>query len=703
MKFLCIALFFAALAPLTAGAQSRRSPHLSFQGMAGHVEMPSAFAMEDGTLAFALSTHAQGVRRSSFAFQITERLSASFRYAYFDGYFDNARRSLSLYDRSFDLRYLLMREDLQGWWPAVTVGLQDFGGTGVFGGEYLVASRHLGEDLEVSLGMGWGRFGSYKGFANPLGLLGDGFKTRPGHSGEITDTGKVDVDKFFRGDAALFFGVNWQANDRLGVSLEYSSDAMEREVARQDFNHRTPLNIGLNYRFSDQTRLDLAYLNGSTLALGLSTTFNAHQSPLPSGREPAPPPVGGGDRRALASWNLPEAGADLSPRLAHALEAEGLTLESLAISGTKAEVSIQNDRWLHPAQAYGRSARVLSAHLPASVETFEIRSEKNGIAVAAIGFERADLAALEYAPDAAWQAYARARVQDAGALPDPRINRDASADLGLRPYFLPAFFDPDNPLRADLGAEIFGEWRPRRQIYISGALRQPLLGNLGETTRRSNSVIEHVRSDFALYTQSDKAFVDHLTAEHFSRPAEGFYGRLSLGYFERMFAGVSGELLWAPLDRPYAVGVEINGLRQRDYEDLGFLDYSVLSGHVSGYYDFGKGYAGQLDVGRYLAGDLGATLTLSRAFGNGIELGAFATLTDIGFEDFGEGSFDKGFYLRLPLSWLSAEPTQRRLGTTIRPIQRDGGARVDIRSRLYPLIKDERAAAAGQGWGRFWR
>lgn len=702
MKFLFSALFFATLAPLAALAQNR-TPHLSFQGMAGHIEMPSAFAMPDGTLAFALSTHAQGVRRSSFAFQITERLSGSFRYAYFDGYFDNSSRALSLYDRSFDLRYLLVREDLQGWLPAVTVGLQDFGGTGVFGGEYLVASRHLGETLEISAGLGWGRLGSYKGFDNPLGFLHDGFKTRPGNTGGISDTGKVDFDKFFRGDAALFFGVNWQPRENLGFSLEYSSDAMEREVARQDYAHRTPINIGVNYRLSDKTRLDLAYLSGSTLALGLSTTFNARQSVLPSGREPAPPPVVVQDTKAAASWNLPEAREAASAQLAQALEAQGITLESIDVAGPSAEVSIKNTRWLDPAQAYGRTVRVLSAHLPQSVETFEIRSEKNGIAVAAIAIDRTDLAALEYAPDAAWQTYARADLRDAGALPDPRANRAMDLDLALRPYALPAFFDPDNPLRIDVGAELFAEWRPTRQIYLSGALRQPLLGNLGETKRRSNSVLEHVRSDFALYTQSDKAFVEHLTLEHFSRPAEGLYGRVGMGYFERMFAGVSAELLWAPIDRPYALGVEVNGLRQRDYEGLGFLDYSVFSGHVSGYYDFGAGYGGQLDVGRYLAGDLGATLTLSRSFGNGIEVGAFATLTDVSFEDFGEGSFDKGFYVRLPLSWLSGEPTQRRVGTTIRPIQRDGGAKVDIRSRLHPLIKDERAAAKGDGWGRFWR
>ena len=57
----------------------------------------------------------------------------------------------------------------------------------------------------------------------------------------------------------------------------------------------------------------------------------------------------------------------------------------------------------------------------------------------------------------------------------------------------------------------------------------------------------------------------------------------------------------------------------------------------------------KLDAGRYLAGDYGATFSLSRTFNNGWEIGAFATLTDVKFSTFGEGSFDKGITLKAPL------------------------------------------------------
>ena len=44
-----------------------------------------------------------------------------------------------------------------------------------------------------------------------------------------------------------------------------------------------------------------------------------------------------------------------------------------------------------------------------------------------------------------------------------------------------------------------------------------------------------------------------------------------------------------------------------------------------------------------LAGDKGVTLDLSRRFKSGFTMGVFATKTNLSAEEFGEGSFDKGF------------------------------------------------------------
>jgi hypothetical protein len=154
----------------------------------------------------------------------------------------------------------------------------------------------------------------------------------------------------------------------------------------------------------------------------------------------------------------------------------------------------------------------------------------------------------------------------------------------------------------------------------------------------------------------------------------------------------------------FALGVEANYVAKRDYDMLfGFQDYEVATGHVSAYYEWDNGYFGQIDVGRYLAGDWGTTLTLERTFDNGWRVGAFATFTDVSFEDFGEGSFDKGITLTIPIGQITGQPDRDTYSTVLRPVQRDGGARLDVSDRLYDVVHDTHVPELQEGWGRFWR
>ena len=85
-----------------------------------------------------------------------------------------------------------------------------------------------------------------------------------------------------------------------------------------------------------------------------------------------------------------------------------------------------------------------------------------------------------------------------------------------------------------------------------------------------------------------------------------------------MFGGVSSELLWKRNDSPFALGVEVNYEQQRDFDGgFGFQAYDVATGHASAYWKMANGFQVQLDAGRYLAGDWGATVTLDREFNNG--------------------------------------------------------------------------------------
>ncbi len=664
---------------------------LSFYGTPGLVDMPNAYMLSDGEI--ALTTAGFGdTLRNTLTFQITPRLQGVFRYAFIKGFNTNGE---DRYDRSFDLSYQISRETAH--WPAISVGLRDFGGTGVYSSEYLVATKAITPQVTVTGGLGWGRLAGRNAFSSPLGAISDRFETRPDAAeGGISTTGQVDFGAWFRGDVAPFAGVSWAVNDKLTLVAEYSPDLYTKEQQRGAAPVASPLNFGAQYAFDNGVTLGAYALQGRDVGLSLSYVFDPAKPPVPGGSGSAPPALVARDSIEPASTR----------NLSAALSAQGLTLENLEITGKTARIRVVSTRFLASAQALGRSARVLANRLDPSVERFEITFITYGLPVSTVTLNRSDLEELEFSPDNSWQMLSRSRISDAAATDrgGELANLYPAADIGWGTYFTPSLFDPQNPLRFETGIKLTGFYAPRPRMIISGEVRQPIYSTIDESTRQSDSVLPRVRSEAIQYFASERAKITYLTGEYFARPQEDVFARVSVGYLEQMFGGVSAEVLWYPVNSRLALGAEVNYARQRDFDGgFGFQDYGVWTGHASAYYDFSNGFYGQVDAGRYLAGDWGATVSLDRAFNNGVRVGAFFTLTDVSFEEFGEGSFDKGIRVSIPITWLNGQPSQRRVGQEIRPVQRDGGARLAVRNRLYETTSGLRGAELADSWGLFWR
>ena len=136
---------------------------------------------------------------------------------------------------------------------------------------------------------------------------------------------------------------------------------------------------------------------------------------------------------------------------------------------------------------------------------------------------------------------------------------------------------------------------------------------------------------------------------------------------------------------------------------FGLLDYATTVGHVSMYYDAGGMFDIEINAGRYLAGDWGATTTISRKFGSGWEVGGYSTFTDVPFDTFGEGSFDKAIFVSIPIDWITSSPTRAQRILTLRPITRDGGAQLASARSLNRYIKRSSNAAFRREFGRLWK
>ena len=119
-------------------------------------------------------------------------------------------------------------------------------------------------------------------------------------------------------------------------------------------------------------------------------------------------------------------------------------------------------------------------------------------------------------------------------------------------------------------------------------------------------------------------------------------------------------------------------VKQRAYnQKFGFRNYKTTTGHVSFGYELPFGIYSDLSFGRYLAKDDGFTYDLSRTTPSGLKAGVYFTRTDVPAEIFGEGSFDKGLFFRIPFNGLLPGNTRSAYTTILRPLERDGGRRLE--------------------------
>ena len=248
-------------------------------------------------------------------------------------------------------------------------------------------------------------------------------------------------------------------------------------------------------------------------------------------------------------------------------------------------------------------------------------------------------------------------------------------------------FDPDDPARYQVFADLSSEYALSSHWAIRSSIAINIDHNFHESNRQqSDSVLPKVRSDVVRYLNQGDSGLEKLIVEGRDTAGRSVHYRVFGGYFETMYAGAGGEVLYWPHKSRVAFGASVAYAKQRDFDrGFGLLDYQVVTGHVSAYWATPfYNYDVAIHAGRYLAKDLGATFEARRTFRNGWQVGVWATLTDVPFEDFGEGSFDKGFYFQVPLDGLFGSKTRGRFATRMRPIQRDGGQRLeDFSSNIF--------------------
>ena len=84
-----------------------------------------------------------------------------------------------------------------------------------------------------------------------------------------------------------------------------------------------------------------------------------------------------------------------------------------------------------------------------------------------------------------------------------------------------------------------------------------------------------------------------------------------------------------------------------------------------------------------MAEDSGINFDFSRRFKSGLTLGAFFSRTDISYAEYGEGSFDKGWYFSFPLDMFQKKHSKQITSFGLRPLTRDGAVYLIHAHHLY--------------------
>lgn len=676
------------------------SPMRNHYGGVGLLQTPSARMADEGET-ILMYADTDEYRRYTVSMQVLPWLQASAFYTQIPNRLYSSRPDFSgtniLTDKGFDVKFRLWQESY--YLPEVSVGFQDFAGTGLFDGEYVVASKRYGP-FDFTAGIGFGRLGARGQLDNPFCEMSDSFCER---STTTQGTGsQLDFKRYFRGDTSFFGGVEYQTPwDPLRVIVEYDGNDYSRDRAGVEIDGSTPWNVGLSYRVADWLDTTVSYERGDTFMFNLVLRTNLNTlSQVRVDRPRVAPETPDVESVEDVDWN----------RLAHRVSRER-TVASPRFNMPDAEtVRVEGHAWRYRDhnEAIDRTSRILADTLPETVESYEFETLS---AYQPVVLTSVDAQAFKK----------RINNEDAGKRVDetaelfarssPAFDYEPQAWLydyprssrfgyGLNPFFKQDFGSPETFHFYQLGVKAFTSAWIAKDLQLFGEVGVNLTNNYHRYNFERDPFdlpLPAVRSDFRLHSNND-VWLDSLQLTYFKRLSENVYSMAYGGYLERFFAGVGGEVLYREVDSPWAFGLNVNRVRQRNYEGwLGFEGYETTTGHASIYYQMPwlKDSLLRLDVGRFLAGDDGVGVTFARRFDSGVTVSAYASFTNVSSEDYGEGSFTHGFTISVPFDLIGVNPTRQRVGMSWSPMSRDGGQPLWRRLELYGITDDR-----SPFWGR---
>jgi len=687
------------------------SESFSNYGGVGLIQMPSARMHEAGTLAFSWAKFDPYLRGSIVAYPFSW-FEASYQYTDINNALYSNSPSFSgdqtYKDKGFDVKFRLFTES--AYIPEISVGARDLAGTGVFSSEFIVGSKRI-NNLDVTLGVGWGIM-SNNSIGNPLAKISDSLASRTNLSG--TKGGEFNTGYFFRGNAGIFGGVELVLPNMKGlrVKVEYDGNDYEQEgfpLGRSSFNlafapvrrQESKFNFGIVYPVNNNIHLTLSQIKGNTINFGFSIQASlGKKTPLFKKNDlhtkvknaEVLKKLNAREQRYVFLTSLQELGR------------RKLALQNAHIEGDTLEVVYSQDKYKSFILSTGRVAKVLDEIVPDNINYFKISNINGGIGMHSIKIDRKQF------HDQEENNHYKLVKRTSEVLPfkyEPE-----NYEFSPKSQYPALFWKLSPSIRSQVGGPdgfYFGDlrlaWNSEaiftKNLTLVSTASAGIIDGFDDLKLASDSIIPHVRTEIVQYLKQSSAFGIHrIQLNYFMTPTSNVYAKLSMGILEEMFGGVGGEILYRPFGSNYGVGAELWRVKQRDYDQMfKFIDYETTTGHINLFYKepISKVIIA-LKAGRFLAEDSGVNFDFSRRFKSGLRIGAFFSVTDISKAEFGEGSFDKGFYFYIPVDIFFQQYSKGTSGFGLKPLTRDGAAPLVHSHHLWGITEQAQKVNLDRDW-----
>ena len=689
MRFF-IGLIILSLSNLAVGSIDDYFPEnrvtSSNYGNTGLLEIPSARFAKEGTLRFGISNSYP----NTFTFLTANPfpwLEATYRYTeikdrLYGPYAFSGNQTYK--DKGFDLKFLLAKESYI--LPSISVGLRDIAGTGIFSSEYLVASKEI-KDFDVSIGIGWGRLGQLGNISNPLARWSKDFNSR---NSLVGVGGTFNQKDWFSGERASVFGGLEYKFKKYGLRLK-----LEYDPTKPDTGYGISLpskvdsrfNIGLTYNIGNLGDLGLSFERGNQFRF--SFNFRGNFSQEAKLKKIDPPKIKNTQNTKISHRDQRK----YLRNILFKLKDEQIFLQGGTVKKNKVEVSVSQTKFNSQPLAVGRTARVIDQLSTDDLDELQVNIMNGDIETSSFSFSRENLDKALKNKISVIELVSKTKIFSSTGNQKykshkfrPTVNFPEHF-WGMSPALKHHIGGPEGFYLGQLWWRINSNLKFTRNLTLSTVIGLDIYNNFDELNNKSNSTLPHVRSDIQEYLKEGSTNIARMKLDYIWSPKNDLFIRTDLGLIEEMFGGLGGEVLYRPFNKRYAIGFTGHYLKQREYKQLlGFQDYKVFSGHLNTYFKLPQDVLLQVHAGRYLAKDTGITFDISRRFKTGFRLGVFATKTNISREEFGEGSFNKGFYFSIPLDLYFSDYRSGNIGFSMSPMTRDGGAMLNNHNSLFGIF-----------------